>query len=66
LCELIRLRNQHPAFAGQFECLESAEHLLSLRWVSKDQWIHLQVDLQARQAKVDMSTPDGGKTSLTL
>ncbi|MBQ0936198.1 sucrose phosphorylase [Ideonella paludis] len=66
LCELIRLRNQHPAFGGQFECADSAEDALSLRWVNKDQWVHLHVDLQARQATVDMTTPEGGTTRMAL
>ncbi len=33
LCALIRLRNQHPAFGGRFELLESTAEQLQLRWV---------------------------------
>ena len=32
LLELIRLRNQHPAFDGEFQVLTSPAHALSLRW----------------------------------
>jgi sucrose phosphorylase len=52
LLRLIRLRNQHPAFAGSFHLLASEEHQLSLRWQSGDQWIQLEVDFQAMSHQI--------------
>lgn len=52
LCELIRLRNEHPAFGGDFACLPTSEEVLSLRWSLGDQAVQLDVNLPARQAVV--------------
>ena len=46
LCELIRLRNSHPAFGGVFELLESAPHALRVRWSAGAQFAELEVDLR--------------------
>jgi sucrose phosphorylase len=46
LCELIRLRNEHPAFAGTFELLESPTHLLRMRWTSGAAHAELEVDVR--------------------
>jgi sucrose phosphorylase len=45
LCDLIRLRNTHPAFNGQFELLESADNQLALRWTAGEHAATLKVDL---------------------
>jgi len=46
LFELIRLRNQHPAFQGQFELIPSEAHVLNLRWSdAAGEWIELRADL---------------------
>jgi sucrose phosphorylase len=44
LCELIRLRNSHPAFAGGFEVLESPAHALRVRWTAGRECAELEVD----------------------
>ncbi len=46
LCELIRLRNSHPAFAGEFELLESPAHALRLRWTAGRERAELAVDFR--------------------
>ncbi len=46
LCELIRLRNSHPAFNGEFELLESPAHALRVRWSSGGDYAELEVDLR--------------------
>ncbi|TDM08714.1 MAG: sucrose phosphorylase [Ideonella sp. MAG2] len=66
LCGLIRLRNQHPAFGGQFECLESADEVLHLRWSHGVAWAQLQVNLRDRQATILCSEADGGTRDLRL
>jgi sucrose phosphorylase len=45
LFELIRLRNTHPAFAGRFEMLQSADQVLELRWSCGPDTATLRVDL---------------------
>jgi sucrose phosphorylase len=44
LCDMMRFRNQHPAFAGEFQMLVSDDTRLQLRWVNGDTWAELQVD----------------------
>jgi sucrose phosphorylase len=44
LCELIRLRNSHPAFGGEFELLESSDHTLRVRWTAGREHAELAVD----------------------
>ncbi len=46
LCDLIRLRNSHPAFAGEFELLESPAHSLRLRWTAGSERAELAVDFR--------------------
>ena len=57
LCELIRLRNSHPAFGGEFTLLPSAEGTLALRWRQGDAEARLQVDL--RSAEHDLQCTPG-------
>jgi len=45
LAELIRLRNQHPAFGGRFTLLETSNRVLAVRWDHGEQWAELRVDL---------------------
>ena len=59
LIELIRLRNTHPAFGGQFSCAAPAEHRLVLTWTSGEQFARLEVDLKARTGVVHYSSSDG-------
>ncbi len=44
LLGLIRLRNSHPAFGGEFELLESSPNELRLRWRKGVERVELQVD----------------------
>jgi sucrose phosphorylase len=53
LCELIRLRNSHPAFQGRFELLQSLEGELALRWQHQGRSATLRVDLKARRAEIE-------------
>jgi len=57
LCELIRLRNTHPAFNGEFTLLPSAEGTLAMRWRQGDAEARLQVDL--RSAEHDLQCTPG-------
>jgi len=48
LLDLIRLRNTHPAFQGQFQHASTADHLITLTWTAANAHARLEVDL-ARQ-----------------
>ena len=58
LLRLIRLRNQHPAFGGQFSVGEAADHALVLAWTLGIDAIRLTVDLAARSARIDSTGDD--------
>jgi len=45
LIELIRLRNSHKAFKGEFRVEAPEENLLEMRWEQNEHWIMLHVDL---------------------
>jgi sucrose phosphorylase len=60
LLKLIRFRNEHPAFDGQFEVLDSDEHELLLSWKKADQECTLKVNLETSQAVIEF-TDDVGK-----
>ena len=53
LCELIRLRNTHPAFNGRFELLDTPDDQLALRWQHQGRSVTLRVDLKAGRAQID-------------
>ena len=44
LFELIRFRNQHPAFTGSFSMPWSSDSSIILRWDNEDAWAMLEVD----------------------
>ncbi len=45
LIELIRLRNSHPAFNGEFHVEAPEGNLLEMRWAKNEHWIMLHADL---------------------
>ena len=49
LCELIRLRNTHPAFAGTFGVRAGEDPTLALRWENGAHHAELEVDFAARR-----------------
>ena len=57
LCELIRVRNSHPAFNGEFTLLDSAPERLRLRWSAGQDWIELDADLATREWRLECSPP---------
>ena len=59
LLELIRFRNRHPAFNGDFRVIDSPEHLLRLAWKEGDAYCELQVDLERQSALIQHRTVDG-------
>ena len=60
LVDLIRLRNGHPAFDGEFRVLDSAGSRLHLSWANGADTCTLEVDLVAFRCRVE-STRSGGQ-----
>jgi sucrose phosphorylase len=50
LIELIRLRNTHPAFGGEFHVEAPKKRLLEMRWNRNRHWIKLNLDLSVPAA----------------
>jgi sucrose phosphorylase len=59
LLDLIRLRNDHPAFHGVFSHAATAEHALTLSWTAGEDAIRLEVDLRAKTGVIHFSSPLG-------
>ena len=55
LLKLIRLRNTHPAFAGQEEIETPSDHTLVITWKNDEHWARLFVDLTEPRAFVTHS-----------
>ncbi len=55
LFELIRFRNTHPAFAGEFRLLPCGDHEIAIEWRNKFHWARLNVDLKAMNSAIDAS-----------
>ena len=63
LLELLRFRNAHPAFAGDFHVLPSSDDQILLEWRNQTHWARLDVDLAKRSAAITCSTPGGSPVS---
>ncbi|MGP0070471.1 MAG: sucrose phosphorylase [Bryobacteraceae bacterium] len=66
LLDLIRFRNSHPAFAGDFHILNSDDSSLVMEWRKHSDWARLAVDLAARRAVISHSDPAGNPTKALL
>ena len=58
LIKLIRLRNNHPAFNGEFYIAAPEDNLLEMRWDQSEHWIMLHVDLASIVAVITGSGLD--------
>jgi sucrose phosphorylase len=56
---LMRFRNQHPAFAGEFHLLPCADHEIRMEWRNAGDWARLEVDLRTFTATIRHSALDG-------
>lgn len=56
LFELIRLRNTHPAFAGQAQIETPSDQTLVITWTSGGHWAKLEVDFEEPHAAITYST----------
>ena len=55
LFELIRFRNQHPAFNGSFSMPDTTDSMLALRWDHGEDWAMLEVDFAAGSYSISSS-----------
>ena len=62
LVDLIRFRNSHPAFAGDFQIHNSDHSSLVMEWRKNSEWARLEVDLADRGAVITYSDPAGDQT----
>ncbi len=62
LLDLIRFRNEHPAFAGDFQIHDSDHSALAMEWQRHSDWARLDIDLAARRAVILHSDPRGNQT----
>jgi sucrose phosphorylase len=66
LIELIRLRNSHPAFGGEFAVNVPSDHAVVMKWTLGGQWIKLAVDLAAAVATITGTSEGGEIRPLTI
>ena len=59
LLELIRLRNEHPAFAGEFTLGETPDQRLQLQWRQGSAYAQLDADLASGQWRLTASNAAG-------
>jgi len=59
LLALIRFRNGHPAFEGEFQVRDSSDRMLSLQWKRGEEWARLEVDLATPTATIEYSSREG-------
>lgn len=53
LMRLIRIRNEHPAFEGTFNLVETKDrHNIVMRWEKEDQFCELRVDLKTKATQI--------------
>jgi sucrose phosphorylase len=64
LVDLIRFRNAHPAFAGNFQVNNSDNSSLVLEWWKDRDWARLDVDLPSRRAVISYSDSAGDQAML--
>jgi len=64
LFDLIRFRNAHPAFAGDFQVNNSDNSSLVLEWRKHPDWARLEVDLVCRRAVISYSGAAGDQVMI--
>jgi sucrose phosphorylase len=59
LFALIRLRNEHPAFAGEFSLANVDTHVMQMDWTRGADFARLHVDLRNADYRLEYSTAQG-------
>ena len=55
ILDLIRFRNTHAAFAGEFQLAQSNDHEICIEWRNGSERARLDVDLKSMQAAITFS-----------
>jgi sucrose phosphorylase len=66
LLDMIRFRNRHPAFTGDFQMCDSSDGSLVMEWRKDSEWARLDLDLAGLRATISHSHPDGDRTKALL
>ncbi len=66
LIDLIRLRNEHPAFQGDFDLLASDDRTLLMRWQHAGAWAELELDFASLRYRLLVGTADGSQREISL
>jgi len=64
--ELIRLRNTHPAFSGEFHVEAPTESCIEICWQQGEQSIKLHADLSVPSASITGTSPAGVTRHMTI
>ena len=56
LKELMLLRNNHPAFNGDFNLIETSENVLHIKWVNNNHIAELFIDLTSMKMETKFSS----------
>ncbi|MCF8365297.1 MAG: sucrose phosphorylase [Bacteroidales bacterium] len=65
LIDLIKFRNTHPAFNGQFSLVQSPPNKLEILWKKNDAWTRLKIDLANQSVNISF-TPHEGLEEITI
>lgn len=66
LCRLIRLRNSHPAFQGEFHCQATGDTVLDLHWRQGEQCAQLHVDFATDSYRLQLTDTTGTLHEIAL
>jgi sucrose phosphorylase len=64
--ELIRFRNNHPAFAGHVEVQAPSDRSLVIAWRHGSDWAQLDVDLSVPRGSITCTGPEGSVQKATI
>ncbi|MDP3314409.1 sucrose phosphorylase [Lutibacter sp.] len=65
LFELMLLRNNHPAFNGEFKLIEISDNILNIEWTLNNEWAELFIDLEKMNMEIKFSAFNN-KTKLII
>lgn len=66
LLALIRFRNEHPAFDGEFTVLDSAPHEVQVEWTLGEARCTLSADLASKRTIIDYTDENGAAAQLRV
>jgi sucrose phosphorylase len=64
--QLIRLRNTHPAFAGEFRVAVPEENRIQIEWKLQEHSVKLEANLSVPSASITATNPTGGIRRISI